>query len=415
VFIMRWFALLLMTLNFRPGKRETAEVEFRGHPDVISSTIAAGISTKIAETLHMYDSPEPVLPHHRLDIGVQCLGGRERCGKTPIDINVGGQVVAVSGLDIQSIAYDVAAERLGQLGYFENGHFSRDELRVFTPDIIPQSDNLNETTQDPDKFADSAVCVGHHIAEREGFYGTFPSLIIAQDLERRLMQNRDEIDGLMSDGKVHVTIEYHENGISVARVNLSVGYIGKDGGGFRDKIFDILADGRWHLDRSKVDINGGGDFNIYFLQADYGMSKAKDDVIITGGLYPIGTDRVWGKCTWKASSTLLPYAFSLSRVVCDVTGAKYASVSCYGEYGKQCQDIQLREIDPDLEPQWEDIQKGLHGLPRGRSEIRELIGLDDGIDSYRAFNDPKGFTHPAKPWKKENPQLIEEFQKGYSG
>src|SRR3989344_638234 len=94
-----------------------------------------------------------------------------------------------------------------------------------------------------------------------------------------------------------------------------------------------------------ISINHGGDFNHYFVNADSGISGKKDSVIVTSGLHQLGTDGIWGKCLYKASSVAIPYAFALSRAVCEATTAKFASVGVYTKYGQKQAGLFLADID----------------------------------------------------------------------
>ncbi|HLL60171.1 MAG TPA: hypothetical protein VK338_00480, partial [Candidatus Nitrosocosmicus sp.] len=166
-----------------------------------------------------------------------------------------------------------------------------------------------------------------------------------------------------------------------------------------------------NVDGANFNVNNGGDFNVFFLQADSGVSKAKDDVIITGGIHQLGTDRVWGKCMFKASSTLIPYTFALSKVICDVTGAKYASVSGYSHYGRELAFFQLQDLDSEHENMRGDINKALDRMVRDRDGIRNILGMPVTVETYKAYNDVTNFHSAEKPWKRGNKELEEMFRK----
>ena len=141
------------------------------------------------------------------------------------------------------------------------------------------------------------------------------------------------------------------------------------------------------------------------------MSKVKDAVIITGGLHQLGTDAIWGKCLYKASSTLIPYAFALSMAVCEITGAGYASVEAYAQYGQTEARLQLQDIEPQYERLRKEINNALTRLPRDRDGVRQITGMPLSIQSYRLFNDVGGFHDMTKPWKRRNKQLERELVK----
>lgn len=367
-----------MSIIIASGHQETAEVEFAGrHPDIFSSAVAARLVLRLAEA-----AGDERIHALRADLNVQSLGG------DPIRISIGGQVVLPPGVDLRHHAEQAVHEALEEAGY------SRDfpHVLVSTDGVTEQSPNLQATAAQ-DRFADSCVVYGHHIAGPHGLDGTFPALILAQRVDAAVRECR--IPALRPDGKVHVTVRHAATGFVPVSAYVSVSHApGEEGfaGALRKRISAVFPGG--------VSINAGGPFDVYFLQADAGVSKAKDDVIVTGGLHQLGTDRLWGKCMYKASSVAVPYAFAVSRAVCDATGAQYACVGVFTRYGQRDADLQLQEIDPAFEHLRPKINKALESLPRSRSSILGALGMPMSLGTYRAFNDPAGFHRPEKPWKR---------------
>src|SRR3989338_7578932 len=158
-----------------------------------------------------------------------------------------------------------------------------------------------------------------------------------------------------------------------------------------------------------ISINHGGDFNHYFVNADSGISGKKDSVIVTGGLHQLGTDGVWGKCLYKASSVTIPYAFALSRAVCEAIGANFASVKVYARYGQEQAELFLEAIDPKYERVRSEINNALKTLPRDRDGIRNILNMKVNLITYGKFNDVREFHEPTKPWKYYNPQLVDSL------
>ncbi len=394
-----------MSIILSESHRQTGEVEFgRKHPDIFSSHLAAGIVNSLAIASYQ----NGFLQEFRADLNLQASTVKGDCEKiTPIMINVAGQVVLPGAIDLDAIIRQNAVDLLEQAGYFQTQDFSPSLLTVNSQGITLQSPNLNATTNS-NKFADGCVVYGHYIAPPFGLNGTFPSLAIAQlidqSLDRALKQGK--VTGLRPDGKVHVTIAYNKSGFTLDDVYISVAHRKGEQAYFRARVLQWLAldSGVGGLERA-THINEGGNFDVYFLQADSGISKAKDDVIITGGIHQLGTDRVWGKCLYKASSTLVPYAFALSRAICAVTGAGYSSVSAYARYGREEAELQLHEIDPAFEGERKRLNLALSGLPRDRNGIREIMTLPVTLESYALFNDVSGFHKAEKPWKKSNKKL----------
>ena len=132
--------------------------------------------------------------------------------------------------------------------------------------------------------------------------------------------------------------------------------------------------------------------------------------MITGGNATIGTDKVWGKCLYKASSTLLPYTFALARSVAVAFDARYVSIQASSRYGQEHALLQLAEIDPLHERYRDDINRALKRLPRDRDAIREILGLPVTLVTYHIFNDVAGFHDKDKPWKIYNRELQTGFE-----
>ncbi|MBI4153136.1 hypothetical protein HY497_01315 [Candidatus Woesearchaeota archaeon] len=398
-----------MSIVISSGHKETAEVEFRGrHPDIFCSYLAAALVKRLA----IESDRVSALDRFRADLNVQLLGEKARDdGITPIRINVGGQL-KIPEVALEEIVREEAIDLLQHGGYLDyTGDFARDALRIDVDGITPQSILLNGTTSH-NRFADSCVVYGHYIAFPFGEQGTFPSLIIAQRIDQAVDHiRRRELPELRPDGKVHITIERHEDGYHVTDAYISVSH-GKDAdvnGRVASRIRELFST----LRSSTLDVDKGGKFDMYFVQADAGVSKAKDGVVVTGGIHQIGTDAVWGKCLYKASSIALPYAFALSRVVCEATGARFASVGVYAQYGGEAR-IQLQDVDPAFESQRKPINDALSRLPKTRDEIAALVGLETSIQSYQLFNDVGGFHGENKPWKRDNPELRERFKEHYA-
>jgi hypothetical protein len=391
-----------MSIIIVEGHREIAEVEFAGkHPDIFCTHLAAGLVESLAfygETCRDFD-----LQEFRADINVQAAAKKDRpLGVTPIQLTIAGQLVFPEWLDLGQIARNEAITLLGKSGYLRDGDFSSSQLSLNLDGITTQSPHLNQTTN-RNAFADSCVVYGHHLAAPYGLNGTFPSLILAKKIDEAVAALfKEEIPQLRPDGKVHVTTEYTKNGFNVRRAYVSASHAKNIDPDFRDTVRTGILRCVPELEGAEVLVNAGGNFDVYFLQADSGVSKAKDDVIITGGEHKLGTDRVWGKGLYKASSTLIPYVFALSKAVCGVTGAKYACVRAYAEYKQEQADLWLQDIDPAHERHRSAINSALGNLPRDRDSIRHITGMPVNLKSYRAFNDVNGFHEPDKPWKQDN-------------
>ncbi|MEK6837436.1 MAG: hypothetical protein AABX69_02190, partial [Nanoarchaeota archaeon] len=335
-------------------------------------------------------------------------------GRTPTKISIVGQLTVPHQLlaepspAFQLLAYDQVLHLIEAAGYRRYAFGKGSSLSINLDGITAQSPNLNDTTQD-NKFADSCVVYGHYIAPPHGIDGTFPSLAIAHDIDKSLdkVLQQGEIAELRPDGKVHVTVEHTTDGFKIRETYLSVATQKDAGNDFPQRVIDGILEntGFKELKDAEWKVNSGGKFDVYFLAADYGMSKAKDGIIITGGLHQLGTDAVWGKCLYKASSTLIPYVFALSRVVCEVTGARYASVGAFARYGQAEAELRLQEIEPRLEQLRQDINAALAKLPLDRDGVREVTGMPVTLESYRLFNEVHGFHSNDRPWKKGNRAL----------
>lgn len=414
-----------MSIIISEGHWQTAEVEFAGkHPDIFSTYLAA----KIVQELAKESQRRKQIEKFRADLNVQSLASDYMKGTvTPVQISIGGQVCVPDDIGINEIA-DIAdsacVSLLEEAGYFKDGDFSKKYVAANLNGISTQAANLNGTTQN-NKFADSCVVYGHYLQEPYGIDGTFPSLIIAKQIDSCIddiakSQGFEKV--LRPDGKVHVTVEYTKEGFVVDSVYLSVSHSREkkpDYSRLLERIIERMEKINVHglkepMQRERFYINAGGDFDEYFLMADAGVSKAKDDIIITGGIHQLGTDRVWGKCLYKASSTLIPYAFSLSRAVCEATGAKYASVSAYSRYGQREAHLQLEDIDSIFEKHRSNVNRALNRMPKDRDSMRTILGLNVNMQSYNIFNDVAGFHGQDKPWKRKNEELLDLFAKNYS-
>lgn len=402
-----------MTIIISNNHKETKEVEFpRRHPDIFSTCVAAGLVERLAEeTANIGDIGE-----FRADLNVQSFAlDYEEGGITPIKVSVAGQVIIPDSLDLGGIVRETVIGLLERAGYFRYGDFSPDKVEVDFK-FTPQSLALNDTSRE-NRFADSCVVYGHYIAHPFGVNGTFPSLIIGQRISRVLEDLVGQAPFLRPDGKVYVTTRYTEDGFIVEDVHLSIAHEKNIEVDFRSSIREeivrkVRANG---LEKARIRVNPGGKFDVYFLQADSGLSKAKDRVIITGGIHDIGTDGVWGKCLHKASSIGLPYVFALSKAVCDVTGARYSSVSGAVKITEpEIEHLEIWDLDPEYEHERGAIRAALNTLPKDVQGIRDILGMNVNLGSYRAFNDVAGFHSNDKPWKRHNSSLEKMFRQAYS-
>lgn len=407
-----------MSIILSNGYRETAEVEFSGkHPDIFMTYAMARLVKNLAEKTHEIDSNgSGLLGRFRADLNGQLGTVRHEPGKvTPIRLSIAGQLVIPDGVDFEGIAYQTLEEQLRESGYLDTGNFSLDNAIIDHSRITPQAININATSNG-NKFADSAIAYGHYIRPPHGIHGTFPSLEVAKKIDETLDNLvRLKKNELMPDGKVHVTVEHRKDGFDVVDVYLSVAHAPGLNSDYRETIKKhIIANlPEYRLGRAHWHINEGG-FDQYFIQADSGVSKAKDPEIITGGLHQLGTDKVWGKCMYKASSVIIPYAFALSRAVAEETGAGFASVRVSSKYGQKEADIEIADLDFFLGDDRPCISDALQHMPRDRKQILGLLGMDTGIAAYRQFNDVAGFHGNDKPWKQHNAGLRALFHKHLS-
>lgn len=431
-------------LIIQPNQEQTAEVEYAGkHPDIFSTYLASELVRRLAHASFEHGA----LDAFRADLNVQSLAEPHDPGRvTPLIVNIGGQLIIPDAVSLRDIARQTVEDRLEASGYFRHGDFSREEITISLDGITSQSPNLNGTTQ-TNSWADSCNVQGHYIANPFGLQGTFPSLILAKDVDKILDRlGKEEFLNLRSDGKVELTITYTSNGFDVTNIDVAIAHEGErvDKQAVAAQIRTALQEKYRHdpevgsaspryqsLVTTSLEVNPGGVFNVYFLQGDSGASKAKDSVIITGGLYGLGTDAVWGKCLYKSSSLALPYAFALSRVVCDVvleefpdfkgqvvsSHPHFASVTVKPAYGRESSRVQLVDIDPrfQLVPGLVGrINTALKQLPSDRASIGALLSLGVNPESYDIFNDPRGFHEPTKPWKTRNEKLTAAFREAYT-
>ena len=82
-----------MSIIIANGHKQTAEVEFRGHPDVFSTRLAA----KLVEELAARSDQEGFIEQFRADLNVQ-IGTYSNLGSfTPIEVKFAGQLVIPDG------------------------------------------------------------------------------------------------------------------------------------------------------------------------------------------------------------------------------------------------------------------------------------------------------------------------------
>ncbi len=431
-----------MSIILTPGHIEIAESEFIGrHPDTLSTCLAAELIYSIATQIHVQNSgllrdfttgklSNPTasqlqdvdatvtesygLEDLRADVSVQISAlNSKNITPIPIRINLVGQITApqFKQTDLDQIVRETTFDVFNKAGYFLHGDFVPNRVMIDTRGITAQSTNLNEVTQH-NKFADYCVAYGHYIKEPFGIDGTFPSLAIAKKIDRALEETVRQgiVPELRPDGKVYVYVERESNGFRVQNVDLSVAHSRNPRNEFKEIISRIVSNVIKNFNGGQdapITVNGGGKFDVYFVDADYGISGKKDGVIVTGGMHQLGTDGVWGKCPYKASSIAVPYSFALSRTVCEATGANFASARVHVKHGREPADLSLDVIDPKYESIRDDINKALRTLPRDRNGIREILNAKVNLVTYGKFNDVRGFHEPTKPWKSYNPQLVE--------
>jgi S-adenosylmethionine synthetase len=439
-----------MSIILTPGHIEVAESEFVGrHPDTLSTCLVADLVNSIAAAVHTKNSgfqgnfrsgELPQLTEAQLQdyqAAIKLPYGLERVridlsaqvsalnainpSSIPIRVNVAGQVTVpdLSQSELEELIIEDVPRVFGNAGYFLHGDFSPDLIAVNTKGIKSQSPNLNGTTKD-NRFADSCVVYGHYIREPFGIQGTFPSLVIAKSIDRALEQIvlENSIPGLRPDGKVHVSVVRENNGFQVRDIYISVAHASGINPEFRDVIREIVSHGVREFHQgygARITVNDGGSFDCYFVNADSGISGKKDSVIVTGGIHQLGTDGIWGKCLYKASSTTIPYAFALSRAVCEATGANFASIGVYANYGQEQAELFLQELDSKYERLRNGINNALRTLPRDRDSIREVLDMKVNLVTYGNFNDVRGFHYPNKPWKAYNPQLVQGLTRALNG
>ncbi|MFH1398558.1 MAG: hypothetical protein ABIG95_00420 [Candidatus Woesearchaeota archaeon] len=314
-----------MSINLTPEHKQTAEVELLGHPDIFCTRLAARLVRNLAIAADSVHS----LHDYRADLNCQALGRPPVRDVTPVIINIGGQLNIAEAVDYRQVAFDTTRILLMELGYLDTGVFSTDHLEVNLEGITAQSVHLTRTTLQ-NEFADTCVVYGHHIKEPFGLNGTFAPLVIGQQITLGLESTLANLVTVRRpDGKIKITTRIIPKGFTVERIFASLAYEGEFTPQLREQFRQAIvsADDGYLTTNSEVIVNSGGLFDVYFLQADAGTYKAKDDIIITGGIHQLGTDGVWGKCLFKASTIAIPWAFALAKVVCDTTGARYSCVS----------------------------------------------------------------------------------------
>ncbi|MEI6533640.1 MAG: hypothetical protein WCO06_07455 [Candidatus Roizmanbacteria bacterium] len=393
-----------MSIILAENHKEVAESERIGaHPDVFSSCLAGRIVYYMAQEAQTSGHLEKL----RADINVQLLAKPfKEHESTSMIVNIGGQVTLPSTSIFKDIAKRALRDQLDSAGYDTIYDFPANNIELNTTGVTQQSPHL-QITSSADKFADSCVVYGHYLSEPYGINGIFPSLFYAQTIDGLIKSFSKNNKDILPDGKVHVVVK-NQKGIAVIQsVYISLAHRGSfDGDWNRElKAYLIQQLQSVGLYKDNLSINAGGNFNYYFLQADSGVSKAKDDVMITGGVHQLGTDRVWGKCLYKASSITLPYAFSLSRSVAEVLGASYASVGVFALYGQKKSQIILQEIDPVFENKRGEINKMLEKMPCDPVAIRSIMKMPVSLETYQLWNDPGTFHDMSKPWKKRNEEL----------
>lgn len=395
----------------QPGKQETSEIEFTPrHPDIFSSYLAAQVVLSLAERINTFGG-QTALERYRADLHVQIkTSDNSPDHVTPIIISLAGQVNLPREVSLDEVVYEEAGRLLTQARYDPN-EFRISEINL--AGVTVQSPNLNGTTH-VNAYADSAKVHGHYIVSPIGRSRTFPSLIYAQAVNSAIDSFLVAYPNILRpDGKVHVTGTYAQKGFQPERVFISLSHA--PGTLPRDvseivvpEISRLFTTGEYQL--PDVLVNDAGPFDVYFVRADAGTSKAKDAVMISGGNGHQSTDGIWGKGLFKASSVLFPYTFALSRVICDVTGAQFVSVSAYGEYGQRdAHLIQVEAIDPACVSKIDAVNAALKRMPHDRDTIRQLLNMPVTIETYRQFNDIDNF-HGDNPWKNPSKELYSHFR-----
>ncbi len=439
-----------MVLNTTRGHTITAEYELAGHPDVFSSTLAAKVVKALALETAKYESDgeHKLLEAFRADINVQTTTPSYKPkGITPITINLAGQVNLHKQINLEEVVRDTAMQLLTDLHYFDatagkRKAFSSEKVKINVAGIGKQSPLLTRATAQ-DLFADSCTVKGHYITGAQAINGTYAPLIIAQRTGKALFDlvkgsafngsNGDGNDGAMNDatdtkryplhadGKVHITAKNTIEGYAIEEIKVSVSHDGELTPLTRSEIISEInrrvQETRVRsttLPKDYFSLNSDAGFNVYFVQADAGVSKVKDAILITGGLDTIGTDAVWGKCMYKASSILLPYAFALSRAIATHFNANYVSVTARSRHNNPHAVLQLGEIDSKYESKREAINNTLAQLPTTIPDIRYLTGLKVTPESYTRWNDPLHFHTLNKPWKAPNNELDARFKRVYT-
>jgi hypothetical protein len=412
-----------MVFGSTEGLEQTAEVEFFArHPDIFSTNVTAVFINELAKSAYEQGGDNLAkksasLENFRGDIGVYSTPGKSSNGITPVRLSIGGHIKVPDSVPVSEIANRVVRDALSNAGYLRDGSFSSDNLEVDLQGIVKQSSDLNGVTNE-NLFSDACRVVGHYIQEPYGLNGTFPSLIIAQEVDCAVGSIiRNDIPELRPDGKVHVTTFNRNGGFKVSEVSLSVAHkkgfsTEKFRGYIQDRIRQELSN--YNTSDLVIEVNDSNKpFDVHFLQADHGISKAKDGVVVHGGLANLGTDGVWGKCAYKSSSNLLPYAFAVSQVVAQFIGADYVSISARSKHGKPESILKVDSIDPKYEHERESINRALEGLPKDRDGIREVLGMGVNLETYATFNDVAGFHNTNKPWKQLNNEIVDKFKAQY--
>ncbi|MFC2133803.1 hypothetical protein ACFLTH_04235, partial [Bacteroidota bacterium] len=388
-----------MSISVWDGKKIVVEKEFADkHPDVFASTLAANTVVNLAEQCDNIG----FLDDFRSDLNFQIGAQTDENGLYHLNVSVAGQVNIPTEIDLKDSIEVEVNKLLDKSGYRDFGFYNG---LVDIKKVTSQAEELNETTR-KNKFGDSCVPVGYHIASSYVLNGTFPGLAIANDIDAsidKILKNGD-IEELRPDGKVHVVTKdivkkNKISGFSLEYVNISIAHDEELPAGFREevrkKIIEYSNGYKDMLSQVEMDINAGGSFIHYFVQADSAVNKVKDAVIINGGKMGIGSDAFWGKCLYKASSTMIPFSFLLAKTISDVIH-KNVSITGLSMIGQEREAMFfLEEIYPDVNDRVKNnIDRILEEeLPTTRNDLMDYLGIPRpvNIESYRLLNDVQGF------------------------